>query len=359
MPGISTGTSSIFLMGLFPSLGWLKARALYFRQLESLVRAGIPLLRSLAEMEARSRGEIRRVAGSLSDQVAAGGSLAAGMEKFPRVFPSWQTGLVRAGETGGALPEALGEIATALETDYELGLNLLVAAVYPFFFLLPVILLVAPVAIMFGGPAPPDGWNIPLIIQKWEFYLLTVSLPIALGLAGLVVGWQVMGRSPRYRRWQQSLVIQLPVVGRLTRLVVWSRFTRVLSVLWASGVPVETALQGAAEATGNPVLAARMERAVGMVRDGRRLGDALAATQALPWETLQLVQTGEQTGNIPEMLSSAGNSLNHELAAALQTVPRTVRFLLYLVFVPVVGLILFKLIGAYARTLEEAIHLGD
>lgn len=282
--------------------------ALFFRQLAALVHAGYSVSSALTDLAPRTRQSgIRRAASEMAAATAQGSRLSEQMARHPTLFARHVRSLVAAGETGGFLEFAFDEAALGAEQDAALRQGLW----------LPKLLIWQAVwSVLLLAPMFPR-----LVTQGPLAYgqaVLAWSVPVGIGLhlAAALGGWA----------WRQTgtiglrdrLSLTLPVMARLARTRALAAFTRVLRRLLLAGIAPEPAFVGAARAVPNALLAERLLAGVTRVRAGQSMDKAIEASGVMEHDPLQLLATGERTGQWTEMLDRVAAHYDEEAARATQ-----------------------------------------
>lgn len=299
--------------------------SLFTRQLATLVRAGLPLEESLlAVSQQTERPRVQSIILGVRSRVMEGHTLADGFAEFPRVFPEIYRATVAAGEQSGHLDTVLERLADYTESREQIRQKVLGALLYP------IVLTVMCFSIVTGLLV----YVVPKVVEVFEtsqaqLPLITRALIgtsdffrvygiwVAVGLiiaAVLLVRWL---RDPAARRAYHRLQLRLPLVGRLTRGFNTARFTRTLSILSASAVPVLEALRIASEVVTNLPMRDAVVEAAQRVREGAPIGRSLAASRLFPPMTIHLISSGESSGQLESMLERAAQSQERELDGLL------------------------------------------
>lgn len=310
-----------------PRLPGLRSRlsgtdlALVTRQLATLAEAGVPLEEALGTCaEQVERTAARRVIAALRARVMEGYSLAGAMAEFPGSFPELYRATVGAGEESGHLDRVLSRLADYTEARQGLARRTALALLYP------AILTLASVAVV----GVLLGYVVPQLVQVFESLDTSLPLPtrillavsgfvgdhgllLATGIALLIAGFVLGLRNRTFRSGLHRILLRLPVAGRLVRGAQTARFARTLSILTASGVPVLEGLRISAQVVGNLPMRAAIRRASDQVREGASLNRALAETRQFPPMTLQLIASGERSGQLEKMLERAAVNAEREV----------------------------------------------
>ncbi|MBI2466663.1 MAG: type II secretion system F family protein [Candidatus Rokubacteria bacterium] len=297
------------------------------QQLATLVEAGLPLDRTLtilADLSVSPR--LRQIVQDVGQSVRAGSTLADALSRHqPRPFSRLYVNTVRAGEKGGVLEVALRRLAEHLEAARELRDALVSAMIYPaliatvgvgaIVFLMTFVL--PRFAVIFSdlGQALPLPTRILLGVSE---ALTTYWWVIALAVLGALLAWQLVTRSERGRLAVDRWLLDLPLLGDLLRKVEVGRVARTLGTLLHAGVPLLPALGVAREVTANRVVALGL----GTVQEGVKRGDGLARPMAesgaFPAMAVHMVQVGEETGRMEEMLGRVAGAYEAEVRVALR-----------------------------------------
>ena len=295
--------------------------ALVTRQLATLVRAAVPLeecLRVVADQAEKSR--IRKIILAVRSRVLEGHTLGQGLDDFPASFSELYRATVAAGEQSGHLDLVLERLADYTEQRQQMTQKIRLALFYPALLTIMAVLVTAGLM----------GFVVPEVVKVFdnmgqELPPLTVGLIAVsdflrdhglLMVAAIAAGGLGLGRllrlpGPRYR-WH-ALLLRLPLVARLVRGVNAARFARTLSILTASGVEVLNALRIAAQVLTNLPMRRNVEIAARRVREGTALSTALKDGGLFPPMTVQLIASGEATGELQAMLGRAADHQDREV----------------------------------------------
>lgn len=329
------------------------ALAVWTRQLAGLVGSGLPLERGLTALaeDCEDAGQ-RELLAQLKAEVNAGASFARALASAPREFDEVYRGVVAAGESSGALGQVLESLADDLEERQALRAKLFGAMAYPAIVTLVAVVIVGflvtyvvpQVAAAFTStkqalPALTVGMvAISNFVRNWGWALLLL-------LIGGGVALSMALREEGFRLRFDAAWLRLPILGRLARGYNAARFAATLGMLAGAGVPILKALQAAAETLNNRAMRADALDALVQVREGAPLGAALAAKKRFPGILAMFARLGEQTGQLPAMLSRAGRQLGGEvqrraLAAATLLEPLLIVFMGVAVMVIVLAVLM-------------------
>ena len=306
---------------------WEKVKAarlgIFTRQLATLVEAGMPLLRSLQVLEEQEEnGALRRVIGQVVRSIEGGSSLGEALGAHPKVFNGLYISMVKAGEIGGALETTLSRLAEFIEKTRKLKGKVKAALFYPcavmmvaagvlgvlMGFVVPRFKLVFD-GLLGGAPLPAFTRLIfglsEGVVHHW------VALAGALALA-VCAAWGIL-RARAARFWLDSLKLSLPLLGPLLRKVAISRFAGTLGTLVSNGVPILQALTIVKDTAGNLVIGSVLTAVRENVKRGEPLAPTLKFSGVFPSMVAGMVDVGEQTGALPEMLSKIAETYDAEV----------------------------------------------
>ncbi|MFL6531340.1 MAG: type II secretion system F family protein [Chthoniobacterales bacterium] len=285
---------------------------IFTRQLATLIDSGLPLLRALTVLQKQERDKVlKKTIGNLSDAVQGGSTFSEGLAQHPKIFNDLYVNMVRAGEVGGVLELVLTRLAEFSEKAAKIKNKVKAAMIYP------IIVMILAIAIM--------GFLLVFIVPRFEqifkdmlgdkplpgitIFVISVSnavkdhwLIIIALIAVLVVGMKVLGGTKRGRAIIDRIKLRAPLFGDLLRKTAISRFSRTLGTLVTSGVPILQALNITRETAGNQVIASAISQVHDSVKEGESIVQPLEASGAFPPMVISMIDVGEETGQLPEML---------------------------------------------------------
>ncbi len=329
----------------------------FFRQLASLAHAGFTPSAAMADLGPRTKNrKLGDAALSIAAETARGASLAAGMARFPGLFPEYVVGLVAAGEQGGFLPFAFEEAALGAEQDAALRGNLWVIRLLNWQSLWTVLIaqpLLMALPNIFSSGDIAGGF---LSLGK-QFLLLWLPLGLLAHALSLGFGW--LWRQPFATRFRDRFALSVPAMARLAKMRGIAAFTRVLRRLLLSGVSAEPAFVGAARAVPNSVLRDRLLAASAIVRRGGGLDEAIQAAGLLGHDPVQMLVTGQKTGQFAEMLDRVTAYYQEEAGRAIDAAKESLKRVTMLILIVVGGYVLcaatyyiYKAVFQFAGTFE-------
>jgi len=330
----------------FKSKTSLKDLAIMSRQFASMTSSGLTLLRALAILEEQtSKPKLTAAIGQVRNDVQAGMALSKSMSAHPDHFPLLMVNMIRAGEAGGFLDDALSRIAKMYEDDSNLRAKIKSAMTYPVIVLLFSLLLGAGVIIfivpVFEKMFKQLGGQLPLptkimVVLSHNAYW---AMPLMIGVVLLVMRLyrKAMQTNDAFRLKVDRLKLRLPVFGTLFTKLAISRWARNLGTLLAVGVPVIQALDVVGGTAGNAVVTEAMEDVRASVRVGQQMSGPLGRHPLFPNMVVQMMEVGEETGQITEMLDKVADFYDHEVETATDSLTSAMEPLLVVLLGAVIG----------------------
>lgn len=330
-----------------------KGLTIYTRQLATLIQAGLPLLRSLEVLERQEKNPaFKYVVGTLAENIRSGNTLSDGLQNHSKVFDRLYVNMVRAGEAGGVLDTVLGRLAKFMEKAEKIKSRVKSAMVYPVIVMCVAIMIVSALMI-FVVPKFEQifkellkGEPLPLPTQL----LLTVSnfitghFLVAVGLLfGFAISFVLFKRSAIGERTLDRVYLYVPIFGDLVRKSAIARFSRTLGTLLQSGVPILDALRITRETIGNSVIMAAIDLVHDRVKEGEGVANPLERTKVFPSMVTSMIDVGEETGELPEMLNRIADTYEEEVDNTVGAVTSIIEPIMIVALALVVGFIVIAL----------------
>jgi type IV pilus assembly protein PilC len=338
--------------------------AVFTRQFSVMLAAGLPLVQCLEIMAAQQENRtFQNILFQVRADVEAGGTLAEAMRKHPRVFDGLFTNMIAAGEEGGVLDSILQRLSVFEEKMMKIKRSLRSASIYPAIILLVavgvvsiILLKVIPVfATLFEGL----GAELPLptlIVMRLSHLLGRFFIFILAGAGLAAAGIRYGYRTEAGRLAIDRFLLWLPIIGPVLKKIAVARFSRTLSTLLVSGIPILDGLDITARTAGNMVIEKALLRTRQTVEEGKTLVEPLRQAALFPPMVVQMVSVGEQTGELDEMLTRVADYYDDEADTALANLLTLIEPLLIVFLGIVVGgivismyLPLFSMIGKLSR----------
>src|SRR5512136_471794 len=289
----------------------LKDLAIYSRQLSVLIDAELPLIQSLGILEEQQKNAyFKKVIKTVKEDVEAGSTLNQAKRKHPKAFDDLYCNLIASGEQSGSLDIMLRRLAEFIEKNVRLRAKVKQAMVYPVaivcFAVIVAIFMLWKVIPIFASIFRDLGAELPALtafiiklsdfVQKYIFFVF-------LGVVAAVLAFRYY-RSTTAGRWStDSLLLKMPLFGNLMYKVAMARVTRTLATLISGGVPMLEALKITSTTAGNVVIEKEIVEARKLVSEGKTLAESFKAAGQFPTMMLQMINVGEATGTLDEMLS--------------------------------------------------------
>jgi type IV pilus assembly protein PilC len=323
----------------------LKDVAVFSRQFATMINSGLSLLRSLYILAEQTENKVLAdVVNQVRIDVEKGSSLSAALAKHPKAFSRLYVSMVKAGEIGGVLDSVLVRLADTIEKQVELRRKVKSAMTYPAVVAVLVFLIVTAMMLfiipMFKGLYTELGGELPLPTKiligisstcKRFWYVIVVAE------IGAVVGFRRWINSEEGRKRWDALKLRVPVFGGLVRKTALARFSRTLSALVRSGVPILESLDIVAETSGNHVVAVAVRDAQVGVKQGEGLASRLEQHEVFPPMVVQMMAVGEETGAVDEMLDKIADFYDQEVEATVAALTSLIEPLLIVVMGAAVG----------------------
>ena len=311
----------------FLGIGTVKPKqvTIFTRQLATLIGAGLPLVRSLNILRDQLRkGTLRDVIESLAQQVEAGGTFSDALMKYPNVFSKLFVNTVRAGEDGGVLEIVLTRLAEFNEKNEGLRARIRAALIYPIL-VITFAMSVLTFLIIFVIPKFMElfeeiGTELPLptlILLRISDFMQHQWVAGIFLIAGLIVLYRILTRGPTVRYIVDKMKLQLPVSGELILKVSIARFSRTLGTLISSWVPILQALLITKDTAGNEVIARSLGIVHDSIREGESIAGPLAKTRIFPLMVVNMINVGEETGSLDQMLNKIADTFDDEVDATV------------------------------------------
>jgi type IV pilus assembly protein PilC len=306
-----------------------KDLAIFTRQFSVMIDAGLPLVQCLDILASQQQHKyFQQVLGQVRQDVEEGSTLAQALARHPKVFDQLFVNMVEAGETGGILDLILQRLSTFIEKIVKLKRDVISAMIYPAAVVVIAVVVVAAImvfvipqfqAIFLGLLGPGEKLPLPtrIVMGVSDFIAGWGGLAILILVIGTIVAIRFYYKTPGGRRQLDGLLLKLPLFGKILLKIGVARFTRTLSTLLSSGVPILQALDITARTAGNVIL----ESAILKVREGVERGESfvepLKATEVFPNMVAQMVGIGEQTGALDGMLGKIADFYEQEVDSAI------------------------------------------
>ena len=330
-----------------------KTLMIFTRQLATLIDSGLPLLRSLNVLAKQERDKVlKNTINKIADSVQSGSTFSDALALHPRIFNNLYVNMVKAGEVGGVLELVLTRLSEFQEKAAKIKNKVLAAMVYP------AIVMTMAVGIM--------AFLLVFIVPRFEviFHDLLGDKPLppvtrfvigasdtvknhGLVVLGIIVVavtlYKFIGRTRRGRLAIDSFKLRMPLFGNLNRKTAISRFARTLGTLVTSGVPILQALNITRETAGNAAIARAIAQVHDSVKEGESIVQPLEASRVFPPMVVSMVDVGEETGKLPEMLLKIADVYDDEVDNAVVALTSMLEPIMIVFLAFIVGTIVLAL----------------
>jgi type IV pilus assembly protein PilC len=321
------------------------------RQLATLIVAGLPLLRALELITKQERNPAFKVIlANVADSVSQGNNLSEALQAHPKVFDKLFVNMIRAGEAGGVLDKVLDRLAKFREKAERIQKKVKAAMVYPGVVMsvaiIIVYILMVKVVPSFQKLLDGQKTQMPPLTQFviGISKLLTVywwATPIL--IFGIYFGLKSWLATEKGKELFDRIIFRLPKVGTFVQIVSVSRFARTFGTLMASGVPILQSISITRDTLDNVVIAKSLERVHDRVRDGEPLSVPLEQSGVFPQMVTSMIQVGEETGQLPEMLNRVADIYDEEVDNAVSALTSIIEPVLIVFLAVVVGAIVLAM----------------
>ncbi|SHO51013.1 type II secretion system F family protein [Desulfopila aestuarii] len=298
---------------------------IFTRQMSTMIDAGLPLVQCLEILEKQQANPtFKKVLGEIRVDVESGSTLADSMRKHPKVFDKLFTNMIEAGETGGILDTILSRLAVFMEKAMALKKRIKGAMTYPTICLAISILILAVILIfvvpVFKSMFEDFGSTLPaptqFVVDMSDFFKSN-TLYLIIGLVLLIAIFKKVYSTEKGQLFIDRTLLRLPVVGILIRKVAVAKFTRTLSTMLQSGVPILEALQVVAKTAGNKIIERAVFRVGDAIAEGRPIADPLEESGVFPNMVVQMINVGESVGALDSMLEKIADFYDEEVDQAV------------------------------------------
>lgn len=339
------------LLPKLPSGISAKIIAIFTRQFSVMLDAGLPLVQCLEILaEAQENRTFKEIIEKVQSDVESGSSLADAMGKHPKAFDNLFVNMIAAGEAGGILDVILRRLSTYIEKSVKLKSQVKAALIYPTAVISIAVIVVWIImwkviptfAQLFSGL----GASLPLptrIVIAASNFIAQYSWLMLIALIALIFLLRQYYKTETGRRVIDGLMLKIPVIGMLLRKIAIARFCRTLATLTSSGVPILDGLEITAKTSGNAIVEDAIMVVRKAVEEGRTISEPLAETKVFPNMVTQMINVGEQTGQLDQMLSKIADFYEDEVDTAVAGMMKLIEPLLISVLGAVIGFIVMAM----------------
>jgi type IV pilus assembly protein PilC len=355
--GGKKGGMSVNLNIRIPGLsGRVKTKVLtvFTRQLATLVQAGLPLLRGLRVLEKQERNvNLKKIIGELAVSIEGGSTFSEALAQHPKVFNRLYVNMVKAGELGGVLEVVLKRLSEFMEKAQKIKGKVIAAMFYPCAVMVVAVAIMGVLMVFVipkfkeifegtlgNGRSLPGFTQFVLGISEMVQHHIVRTMLIAIAC---VIMLNMFVRTKVGRKLFDRFKLNMPVLGPVISKVAISRFTRTLGTLVSSGVPILQALTIVKETSGNVIVGNAVSMVHESVKEGETITAPLEASNIFPPMVISMVDVGEQTGALPEMLMKIADNYDEEVDNAVAAMTSLLEPIMIVFLAVIVGSIVIAM----------------
>jgi type IV pilus assembly protein PilC len=335
----------------------------FTRQLSTLQDAGLPILRSLQILESQLRpGLLKAIVGGVSDEVESGGSLSDAMSKFPKGFDKLYVNMINAGEAGGVLDLILARLADFMEKAAKLKKKVIGAMIYPAVVISIAVGIVSMIMIFVIPKFKTIFADFHAKLPQITEVLLSVSdwFATQYGWAYILVSPIVFILIVKLIRLSQggkylidAIKLKIPILGGILSKTAIARFTRTLGTLISAGVPILDAINITKETCGNEVYTRALIKVHDAIREGESMADPLRATKVVDVIVVNMVDVGEETGDLDKMLIKVADNYDNDVDVLVGSLISILEPVMVVVLGLIVGFIVVALFAPMITLIDS------
>src|SRR5579871_5321632 len=335
--------------------GRVKSKVLttFTRQLATLVDAGLPLLRGLRVLEKQEKNvTLRDIIGELGTSIEGGSTFSEGLAQHPKVFNRLYVNMVKAGELGGVLEVVLNRLSEFMEKAQKIKGKVIAAMFYPVAVLIVAVVIMGVLMVVVIPKFKEvfsnllEGKDLPGFTQFVLGVSDAIKNHVVVTLISVIAVWILLFwavHTKRGRRVWDKIKMKVPVIGPVVSKVAIARFTRTLGTLVSSGVPILQALNIVKETAGNVIVAGAVSAVHDSVKEGETITAPLEASGVFPPMVISMVDVGEQTGALPEMLLKIADNYDEEVDNAVSAMTSLLEPVMIVFLAVIVGSIVIAM----------------
>ena len=339
-----------------------KNLTLFTRQLSILLDAGLPLIRALRTLERQSKNKIvKKIISETADNVEGGFTFSESLAKNPKSFDFLYVNMIKAGESAGALEIILNRLASFMEKNQKIVGKVKSAMVYPIV-VISVATLVTAGLMIFIVPKFKDifadllsGMPLPALTQfviGVSDLLMSKIYIIIIVIVLLIIFYKLLKKNKKGLYWIDFVKYRMPLFGPIISKSSISRFSRTLGTLMASGVPVLNGLLIVRDTSSNSLVKGAVQKVHDAVKEGEGISNPLGSTKVFPDMVVSMIEVGEETGKLPEMLVKIADTYDDEVDNAVDALTSMIEPLMIVGMALVVGTIVIGMFMPLIKIME-------
>ena len=340
-----------------------KVLMLFTRQLATLIDAGLPLLRGLNVLGKQEKNPtLKRVTFELAEAVESGSTFSEALAQHPKVFNKLYVNMVRAGEIGGVMEVVLIRLAEFQEKAQKIRGKVKSAMVYPVVVLFMAVAILAFLMIFIIPKFKEifddllEGQELPGLtkfVMACSDAVRTNFPAVAATVVAIVIALKMFGKTALGRKLIDQVVLYIPIFGSLLRKVAISRFARTLGTLISSGVPILQSLTIVRETAGNQVVADAISNVYESIKEGDSMVGPLEQSKVFPPMVVSMIDVGEETGALPEMLLKVADVYDDEVDNAVEGMTSLLEPIMIIFLALIVGSIVIAMFMPLVKIIES------
>ena len=334
------------------------------RQLATLLDAGLPLVRALRTLERQAKGDpaLRRVMGDLANAVEGGSTFSEALAGHPKSFNKLFVNMIRAGEASGSLEAVLNRLSEFMEKAQKIAGKIKSAMVYPVMVLVIaggittglMVFIVPKFAKIFDEMLPGEPLpGLTQVVMGISKFMQTQFFAMAGLIAGSVIGFKMLKKTKPGAYAMDFIAIKVPPFNQLAIRASVARFCRTLGTLMQSGVAVLQALQIVKDTAGNELVSRAIQIVHDAVKEGESMSKPLESTGIFPGMVVSMVEVGEETGALPEMLNRIADVYEEEVDRAVEALTSMIEPIMIIFLAVVVGGIVIALFMPLIKLIDK------
>jgi type IV pilus assembly protein PilC len=326
----------------------------FTRQLSTLQDAGLPILRSLQILEQQQKpGLLKAIIGGVADEVEGGGTLSDAMAKYPKAFDKLYVNMINAGEAGGVLDIILSRLADFMEKAAKLKKKVIGAMIYPGVVISIAVGIVSMIMIFVIPKFEqifkdfktdlPGITQVLLVISRWFAPPTHGWAYVLMSPIGFILISKLIRMSEGGKYFMDAVKLKIPILGSILGKTAIARFTRTLGTLISAGVPILDALNITKETCGNEVYSKALGKVHDAIREGESMADPLRATKVCDAIVVNMVDVGEETGDLDKMLIKVADNYDSDVDVLVGSLISILEPVMVVVLGLIVGFIVIAL----------------
>jgi type IV pilus assembly protein PilC len=340
----------------------------FTRQLSTLQDAGLPILRSLQILEQQQKpGLLKAIIGGVADEVEGGGTLSDAMANYPKAFDKLYVNMINAGEAGGVLDIILNRLADFMEKAAKLKKKVIGAMIYPGVVISIAVGIVSMIMIFvipkFEEIFKDFGTKLPTVtvvllnISRWFANQYGWAYVLAFPFVFIsLIKLAKMSEGGKYA--VDAIKLKIPILGGILGKTAIARFTRTLGTLISAGVPILDALNITRETCGNEVYSRALGKVHDAIREGESMADPLRATKVCDAIVVNMVDVGEETGDLDKMLMKIADNYDNDVDVLVGSLISILEPVMVVILGLIVGFIVIALFAPMITLIQSVSGSG-